>query len=469
MKPKTHLFLAICISVICLGQANSQISDNQGSIISTPKFNPNAVTVNSIAPDRGLADPHVLIVNDTLYAMCGHDNTWTTRDFCRMDRWELWSTTNLSDWDYVLSIRNVDTYIGEENNCWAGDLATKDGKYYWYFSNRYFNTGVMVAPSMHGPWVDALGEPLLPTGIVGDIRPYDPEIYSEDGENYIIFGAGQYYIATLGDDMISLKDEPQKVKVVTKDGQHKPTGDKPCMFKRNGKYYLVWGYLYAMADSLHGTYVFQGSFIDGGHGSVFEWDGQWYAIQENHEGNAFYRGVQLRPLYFNSDDTVYIPEVNLEYPLPNRIYNFKYTTQGWHAEGGGTEVNRREDGAVYLYGDVTKSGAIIASIPFLHTDLELCDCVKIKIHNESGARQMRLALNSYDNPKGFTRLAPKQVDWDSEEWIDIELSGRWEEEITIPLTRFANLKKYLHQIGLQPIADKSSGRWVLVSISVNGK
>lgn len=465
---KLEHLLTICTSAIFIGCATPQTNvDNSNA--TTSKFNPDAVTVNSIAPDRGLADPHVLIVNDTLYAMCGHDNTWETRDFCRMDRWELWSTANLSDWDYELSIRNVDTYIGEENNCWAGDLATKDGKYYWYFSNRFFNTGVMVAPSMNGPWVDALGEPLLPTGIVGDIKPYDPEIFSENGENYIIFGAGQYYIATLGDDMISLKDEPQKVKVVTKDGEHKSTGDKACMFKRNGKYYLVWGYYYAMSDSLFGTYIFQGSFIDGGHGSVFEWKGQWYAIQENHEGNAFYRGVQLRPLYFNSDDTVYIPEVNLEYPLPNRIYNFRYTTQGWHSEGGGTEVNRREDGAVYLYGDVTKKGAIIASIPFLHTDLELCDNVKIKIHNESGAKKMRLALNGYDNPVGFTRLAPKQVDWDSEEWIDIELSGRWEEEITIPLTRFKNLKKYLHQIGLQPIADKETGRWVVVSLSVNGK
>ncbi len=436
---------------------------------SFPDSNKDAVYVNSIAPDRGLADPHVLIVNDTLYVMCGHDASWFTHTTCHMDRWELWSTTNLRDWSYILSIRNVDTYMGDQPNCWAGDLDTKDGKYYWYFSNKFHNTGVMVAPSMHGPWKDALGEPLLPTGIIGKGRPYDPEIYVEDDEHYIIFGAGVYYIATLGDDMISLKDKPRAIKVVNKDGSFKGTADKPTMFKRNGIYYLVWGELYAMSDKLEGPYTFEGEFIYGGHGSIFEWKGQWYTIQEHHEGNAFYRGVQLQPLYFHEDGRVKIPEKNFEYPMPERLYDFKYTSQGWHCEGGGTDVKRREDGCVYLYGDVTKEGAIIASIPYLHTEIALCDRVSIKVHNESGAKKMRLALYTYDSAVRFTDNNPQQVDWSTQEWVDIPLSGRWEEEITIPLSAFKTKKRYLHQIALQPIADKGEGRWVLISLHVKEK
>lgn len=428
------------------------------------------VTVKSIAPDRGLADPHVLIVNDTLYAMCGHDKSWETRDFCRMDRWELWSTTNLTDWDYVLSIRNVDTYMGEEDNCWAGDLAEKDGKFYWYFSNRNFNTGVMVAPTMHGPWTDALGGPIIPDKLA-KTKSYDPEIWTEDGRYYIIWGAGSYYMSEIGDDMLSLKTEPKHIKILNPDGSNHPTGDKPSMFKRNGIYYLVWGYDYAMSDKLDGPYTYKGMFIDGGHGSIFEWKGQWYAIQEQHEGTAFYRGVQLNPLYFNEDGTVKLPENNFEYPLPERRYDFRYTSQGWHAEGEGTEVKRRENGSVYIYGDVTKKGAIVASMPFIHTPLYKCDNVKIKIHNESGAKLMRLALSSYGDQtaRNYPRKADAYVDWSKEEWLDIPLSGRWEEEITIPLSKFTKLEKHLHQIGIQPIADCESGRWVIVSVGVCAK
>ncbi len=428
------------------------------------------VRLNSIAPDRGLADPHTLIVNDTLYVMCGHDKSWQTRDYCRMDRWELWATTDLKDWNYILSIRNVDTYMGDEDNCWAGDLATKDGKYYWYFSNRNISTGVMVAPTMHGPWEDALGEALIPEKLA-PTSSYDPEIWFEDGRHYIVWGAGRYFWCELGDDMLSLKGEPQHMVVQNSDGSHHGTGDKPTLFKRNEKYYLVWGFEYAMSDTFEGPYTYVGKFIDGGHGSIFQWKDQWYAIQEQHEGTAFYRGVQLNPLYFNEDGTVKLPAKNYEYPLPERRYDFRYTSQGWHCEGGGTEVKRREDGSVYIYGDVDRKGAIVASMPFLHTPLYECDRVKIKIHNESGAKLMRLALNSYDDEVGerYPRLAPQQVDWSNEEWVDVPLSGRWEEEITIPLSKFTKLDRHLHQIAIQPIADCQSGRWVIISVGVCAK
>lgn len=458
MKNFSTLLLVACVSLAsCAPQPKTTTTDPLES----------AVTVNSIAPDRGLADPHAMIVNDTIYVMCGHDKTWNTRDFCQMDRWELWQSTNMEDWNYVLSIRNVDTYMGKQDNCWAGDLAQKDGKFYWYFSNRNFDTGVMVAPSMHGPWEDALGKPLLPSEIVPNKKPYDPEIYEEDGVYSIIFGVSQYHIATLGDDMISLKDKPEKILIFDAEGKKKLGADKPSMFKRGDFYYLWWGNKYAMSKNLRGPYEFKGDFIGGQHGSVIEWKGVWYAIQEQHEGNAFYRGVQIVPFDFNEDGTVKLPEFNEEYPLPGRTYDFRYTTQGWHNEGGGTEVLRQEDGTTYIYGMATKKGAIVCSIPFLHHPAKMCSSVKVKIHNESGAKLMRVALCSYEEElRPYTRKAPQQVNWAEEEWVDIALSGRWEEEITIPFSAFKSLKDRIHQIALQPIADKSSGKWVVVSVEL---
>lgn len=217
------------------------------------------VYINSIAPDRGLADPYVIIVNDTLYCMCGHDKTWNTVDFCKMDRWELCATMDLKNWKYKLKILPTETYIGNQDNCWTGDLAKKNGKYYWYFSNKNFNTDVMVVtPYMLGPWKDALGKPLLPEGIIKG-KPYDPEIFVEYDEQYIIFGAGQYYIAKLNEDMISLASEPEKIIIYDALGKRRPVADKPCMFKRNGWYYLSWGNLYAISRNLKGPYKFVGN------------------------------------------------------------------------------------------------------------------------------------------------------------------------------------------------------------------
>lgn len=464
MKNSLNLVLSIVIismlavSVISCN-SNKEMKDNP-----IPGYNPKAIFVNTIAPDRGLADPHVLIVDDTIYAMCGHDRDWNIVTSCQMDRWELWATTNLTEWEHQLNILPTETYIGDEDNCWAGDLASKDGLYYWYFSNRNINTGVMVAPSMQGPWKDALGEPLLPEGLT-TTRSYDPEIYEEDGKHYIIFGAGQYYIATLGDDMISLADEPQKLKVYKEDGSWQPTGDKPSMFKRGDWYYLWWGYRYAMSKNLKGPYTFKGQYIDGGHGSVFEWKGQWYSMQENHETNAFYRGVQIRPLYFNADSSVYIPEHNYEYPLPGRIYNFEHSTQGWRSEKG-TEVLRNE-AEDYIYGIANKKGSIVTSVPFIHTPIHLCEEVRITVKNISGSKSLKLALNGYDDPTRFTRVAPQKVDWDREEWVEVKLrkSKRWQ-EVVIPLSAFKTRKEHLHQIAVQPVPELSGADWAIKSVIV---
>ncbi|MFI3289149.1 MAG: family 43 glycosylhydrolase [Rikenellaceae bacterium] len=457
----TILAFSAFLAVGC-GAAPDKTASNQ-----PPGYNPDALFVNSIAPDRGLADPHTLYVDGRLYAMCGHDRDWDIVDFCRMDRWEMWSTDNLVDWRYELSIDSSETYIGDEDQCWAGDLAVKDGTYYWYFSNKNYSTGVMSAPSITGPWKDALGEPLLPSGIIGKGHPYDPEIYEEGGVYSIIFGAGQYWIATLGDDMISLKDKPRQLMVYEADGvTRKGTGDKPCIFKRNDWFYLMWGEHYAMSRSLEGPYIYKGDFIHGGHGTVFQWrDGQWYSLQEQHETNAFYRGVQLRPIYFNEDDTVYIPEENWEYPLPGRDYDYTHSRMGWRCEGGGTEVEWVSGGKDitkgYITGKVDRKGAIITSVPFIHTPIHLCKEFTIDLDNRSGAKMLRMALYTYSKDlKPYTRKAPQQVDWSAEEWITIPLE-KGVQRLTIPTDRFTNCGDYLHQIAIQPMADLDSGEWAI--------
>ncbi len=425
-----------------------------------PGYNPNAVYVSSIAPDRGLADPHTVIVNDTLYAICGHDLSWDTTDACVMDRWEIWATTNLTEWSHMGDILPEQNYMGDVDDCFAGDIVHRGDTFYWYFSNRTKDTGVMTAPHPAGPWSDALGEPLIPERLA-PTSSYDPDVWEEDGEYTIFWGAGRYFCATLGDDLISLASEPQEV-LILENGENRWHGDKPHIFKRNGWYYLSWGDFYAMSKQLKGPYEFKGEITNGGHGTMFTWDEQIYYIQENHETNAYYRGVQLQPLYFNEDGTVYIPEHNLEYPLPERHYDFKHSTMGWSAKQG-TDLQRQGE---TISGSVSEKGALIASVPHIHTPIHLCNQIKIRIKNSSAAKCLRVALYTYDFDRGFTKINPNVVDWTTQEWVTIPMeasSDEWQ-ELEIPISAFESCQKNLYQIAIQPIADVTEGCWEIDDI-----
>ncbi|MEM6642699.1 MAG: family 43 glycosylhydrolase [Bacteroidota bacterium] len=428
-------------------------------------INPDAIKIDVIVPEHGMADPHAWVLNDTLWVICGHDASWDPKSSFPMDRWEVWSSVNLKDWNYHRSILPTDTYIGDQPNCWAGDITERDGKYYWFFSNRHTDTGVMIADQIDGEYKDLLGKPLLPKGIV-PVSPYDPEIYLEDGIYTICFGAGTYYMATLSEDMKSLATEPKAVLVKDKSGKKMGTGDKSTLFKRNDWYYLVWGDNYAMSNNLYGPYDFKGAFLSGGHTSFFEWsDGQLYVLQENHDISAFYRGASLKPVFFNEDQTILVPEDDRWYPAPGRPFAFKNSTMGWRSPDSTATVNF-SDGK--LKGVVSSTNAIIQSAPWLYTDSRLCSEVIFKVKNSSDATEMKFAMHTRNQERGFWRIGTAPINWDEKEWITIPIEPNQENFITysLPISAFEQVNERIMQIALQPLADVATGEWELEEIII---
>ncbi|WP_158293176.1 family 43 glycosylhydrolase [Tamlana fucoidanivorans] len=228
--------------------------------------NPDAIKIDIIVPEHGMADPHAWVQNDTLFFIAGHDESWEGKGSFRMDKWEVWSSVDLKTYTHHRDILPKQTYIGDLPNCWAGDICERNGKYYWFFSNRNINTGVMVANKITGPYTDLLGKPLLKEGIV-PVHPYDPEIFIEDDVYTICFGSGTYYMATLAEDMKSLTTTPKPIIVQNENGEILKTDDKSTLFKRNDWYYLVYGSNYAMSKNLYGPYTYKGPFLKGGHTS----------------------------------------------------------------------------------------------------------------------------------------------------------------------------------------------------------
>jgi len=284
---------------------------------------------NPIVPNKGLNDPHIHIFNDTAYVYASHDKSIKNKKFI-MEDWWIWSSPDLVNWKKESVLKPNDTYIGKDfTSCWATDVGYKNGKYYWYFSEGNQQTGVVVGDSPIGPWKDPLGKPLL-TSELTPTDEYDMAIFEENGEHYIIFGVWDYYIAKLNEDMISLAEKPKKLEITNprgpynQDGKNteKPTDDKPFVHKYNGKYYLSWGCFYAMSDNLYGPYDYKDSvikqesfaagydaptwpsgFLQGRHGSFFEWNNQWYYTycDISQTGNRYFRDTFISYVHYKEN------------------------------------------------------------------------------------------------------------------------------------------------------------------------
>jgi len=233
---------------------------------------------------KGISDPHVRVFNNTIYLYSGHDSdpndkTWIMKD------WRIFSTTDLIDWRLVGTISPKDNYMDDNTtDCWAGDAAERNGKYYFYFSDRKRGVGVMVSDSPTGPFKDALGKPLV-------APMHDPTILIDDDPNktpYLIYGdkeGGGFHIAQLNNDMISTKEQSRPIKIIGKEWDNAPNWmDKNYLFKHKNTYYLTWGRDYAISKNIYGPYTCVGAVGNGhhlnefAHGSFFWWKGQCYHI-----------------------------------------------------------------------------------------------------------------------------------------------------------------------------------------------
>ncbi len=218
---------------------------------------------NPLFPGLGLCDPEVKVYNNQVYLYATHDASIRSTNFV-MHNWWVWHTTDLVHWELVSVLKPQQTYFRKpSNSCWGTDAASRNGKYYFYFSMGPENIGVVEGPTPAGPWHDPLGHALIPKGSV-DTEARDPGILQEsDGTSYIVFGTFNYYIARLNEDMISLAEKPRLIHVNNAEGPYGKgkTDDKPFIHRRGDIYYLSWGSYYGMSNSPYGPYDCKGCII----------------------------------------------------------------------------------------------------------------------------------------------------------------------------------------------------------------
>ncbi len=299
---------------------------------------------NPVIKSMGVCDPHLQVFEEKIYMYCSHDYSVENTTY-RMDDWHVWSTVDFREWTLEQIVKPEDFYMGKSSNCWALDAAEKDGKYYLYFSNKNDDTGVAVSDSPSGPFVDVMKKPLL-DGTNTPTREYDPAILrDDDGNDYIVFGApawaygeGGYYIAKLGDDMMSLAEVPKKIEL-----DHE-ADDKVSLNKINGTYYLTWGSYYAISDSPYGPYTCIGNTgASEDHGSFIEHNGQIFHSFTIFDPTMVARSSGICYVHQKENKELVVDPLILEYGVGHYDTQWNKIHSQWFMKSEGMEKrdNRR--------------------------------------------------------------------------------------------------------------------------------
>jgi hypothetical protein len=246
---------------------------------------------------------------------------------------DAFSSTDLVHWQKhprVLDIKNV---TWAEFALWAPSAIQANGKYYLFFAANDIQSdqedggiGVAVADRPAGPFVDALGKPLIDKFQHG-AQPIDPFVFrDEDGQHYLYYGGWRHCnVAKLTPDLLGLGQFPDGTtfKEIT------PANyvEGPFVFKRQGKYYLMWSeggwtgpdysVAYAIGDTPWGPFARAGKILQqdpavatgAGHHSVIAVPGSdtWYIVYHRRPlgtTNGNHREVCIDEMHFNADGTI---------------------------------------------------------------------------------------------------------------------------------------------------------------------
>lgn len=275
---------------------------------------------NPIIRHQYTADPAVLVENDTLWLFAGHDHAGNQSGYHMRD-WLLFSTTDMKHWKEHPVPLTIDEFKwAASKQAYAGHVAERNGKYYWYVSTNWCGIGVAVADKITGPYKDALGKPLLTNkdcfASSHSWACIDPAIFiDDDGQPWITWGNGQCYIAKLKDNMIEIDGEIKQIKF----NETHPFTEAPWIHKYNGKYYLTYAsewpekIAYAVADKIDGPYEMKGiiSEIAGNsnttHPAIVNFKNQWLFFSHNgglHNGTSYSRSIIAEPMEYDAEGNI---------------------------------------------------------------------------------------------------------------------------------------------------------------------
>ena len=88
-------------------------------------------------------------------AFAGRDQNGNQSGYVMKD-WLVFSTTDMKHWtQYPVPLKVEDFKWAASKQAYAGHVAERNGKYYWYVSTNWCGIGVAVSDKITGPYKDA--------------------------------------------------------------------------------------------------------------------------------------------------------------------------------------------------------------------------------------------------------------------------------------------------------------------------
>ncbi|KAK4143309.1 putative xylanase 7 [Dichotomopilus funicola] len=293
---------------------------------------------NPIVQTIYTADPAPFVYDDRLYLYTGHDEDGAT--YFDMRNWQIFSTTDMANWQHHGSPLSLETFSWADNQAWAGQLINRNDKFYWYVPvhrrNGGMAIGVAVGDSPTGPFKDAIGGPLAENNEI------DPTVFiDDDGQAYLYWGNPGLSYVKLNEDMISYSGSIVNVQLTT-DGFGSRSGDAnrpttfeegPWFYKRNGLYYMVFAASccsehigYSTSSGPTGPWKYRGvimptegsSFTN--HPGIIDYKNSSYFFYHNGAlpgGGGYARSVAVELFEYGDDGT--IPELHMSTEGPPQV------------------------------------------------------------------------------------------------------------------------------------------------------
>jgi hypothetical protein len=331
--------------------------------------------------DGWYADPDVAVYGDTYWVFPTTSKTYDEQTYL-----DAFSSTDLVTWTKHPNVLTTASVTWATRAMWAPAPIERNGRYYLYFAaNDIQNNsqpggiGVAVADRPQGPYRDAIGRPLI-SQFVNGAQPIDQDVFiDDDGQAYMYYGGwGHANVVRLNPDMVSLGQFPDgsTYKEITPSGYV----EGAQMFKRGGRYYLMWSeggwtgpdysVSYAIADSPTGPFtkldkvLAQDSAVarGSGHNSVLNVPGTdiWYIVYHRRplsETDGNHRQLAYDRLVFNPDGTIQRVTMRVRDNFAdNNAYGWKTYGGTWSATGGRYTVNQSNGSKALLdtnFGNLT--------------------------------------------------------------------------------------------------------------------
>ena len=280
---------------------------------------------NPIIQTKYTADPAPLVYDDTVWLYTSHDED-NAVGFTMYD-WLLYSSKDLVNWTdhgVIAGVRDPHKTFkwADGVNAWAPQVIYRNDKFYLYGPlprNGHMVIGVAVADRPTGPFVDALGRPLIDNP--SSSYDIDPSVFIDnDGQAYLYWGhQPPLFYVKLNPDMISYSGG------IVQLTRPQTFEEGPWIYRRNNQYYLAFastccpeGIGYAMSGSPTGPWTYRGSIMDpnsassGNHPGIIDFRGNTYlfgfnyAIQLQREGarRGERRSVCVDRMTYNADGTI---------------------------------------------------------------------------------------------------------------------------------------------------------------------